>query len=115
MCGTSEGGAHAREAREDGAHVCGTSGVGFMNERYARAGPGAITPGGCAVERPARLPAVGEPRVIASGVPPGCRRGRLRGVGQRGARDRGGRGIGIITEQFRPATDEFADADGSYL
>ncbi|MFE3635798.1 class I SAM-dependent methyltransferase [Streptomyces sp. NPDC059168] len=40
-------------------------------EGHEGTGPGAITPDGCAVELYARLPAGGEPDVIASAVPPG--------------------------------------------
>ncbi|MFD3826862.1 class I SAM-dependent methyltransferase [Streptomyces sp. NPDC058625] len=44
-----------------------------MREGYEGAGPGAITPDGCAVELYARLPVGDEPDVIAAAVPAGAR------------------------------------------
>jgi SAM-dependent methyltransferase len=51
---------------------------------YAGTGPGEITPDGCAVDLYARLPAEGEPEIIAAAVPPpatllelGCGAGRV--------------------------------------
>ncbi|WP_017591880.1 class I SAM-dependent methyltransferase [Nocardiopsis potens] len=44
-----------------------------VREGFGGTGPGAITPDGCAVELYARLPAQGEPDVIASAVPAGAR------------------------------------------
>ncbi|MCX5364416.1 class I SAM-dependent methyltransferase [Streptomyces sp. NBC_00124] len=43
-----------------------------MREGYEGTGPGAITPDGCAVELYARLPAGGEPDIIAAAVPAGA-------------------------------------------
>jgi SAM-dependent methyltransferase len=47
--------------------------MGVMRKGYEGTGPGIITPDGCAVELYARLPAGGEPDVIAAAVPPGAR------------------------------------------
>ncbi|MGY0066674.1 class I SAM-dependent methyltransferase [Streptomyces sp. QTS137] len=44
-----------------------------MREGYEGAGPGAITPDGCAVELYSRLPVGDEPDVIAAAVPAGAR------------------------------------------
>ncbi|MFF2849331.1 class I SAM-dependent methyltransferase [Streptomyces sp. NPDC058001] len=44
-----------------------------MREGYEGAGPGAITPDGCAVELYSRLPVGDEPAIIAAAVPAGAR------------------------------------------
>lgn len=60
--------------------------VTSFRQGYAGTGPGEITPDGCAVELYSRLPAEGEPQVVAAALPPpgsllelGCGAGRISG------------------------------------